>query len=129
MDIAQPGFEPRACRDIGELSYFEQCIVTPLPVKSMLRAVCMVAHVGVRTGPDCATVWCVHGRMSVSVAFDVQLIVRCARPRGSKRALSRTYKCLSDALLRSRALRGPHQTGYPGLASSGTQLTVEGFCS
>ena len=44
MDIAQPGFEPRACRDIGELSYFEKCIVTPLPVKSMLRAVCTVAH-------------------------------------------------------------------------------------
>jgi len=48
MDIAQPGFEPRACRDIGVLSYFEQCIVTPLPVKSMLRAVCTVAHVGAR---------------------------------------------------------------------------------
>ena len=53
MDIAQPGFEPRACRDIGELSYFEQCIVTPLPVKTQVYVTCGVygrTHVGARTG-------------------------------------------------------------------------------
>ena len=65
-----------------------------------------------RRRPDCATVcvWCMH--LSVSVAFDVRLIVRCARPRGSKRALSRTYKCLSDALLALRgSMGGPSVSG------------------